>query len=67
MDQLLYDSVAGSRFRATLFGAFAAIGLVSAMIGIYDVMAYSVSQRTNEIGIRVVLGAQKNTGMSNRH
>jgi putative ABC transport system permease protein len=57
LDEMVARSIAGPRFSATLAGSFSAMAMILAVIGLFGLVAYSVSQRRHELGIRAALGA----------
>ncbi len=59
MNELVADSVAQSRFRTTVLLMFAGVALLVAAMGLYGAMSYSVSQRTQEFGVRMAVGASR--------
>ena len=59
MQDMIHDELTGERLMATLSGVFGILAALLAVIGLYGVMSYTVAQRTNEIGIRITLGASR--------
>jgi ABC-type antimicrobial peptide transport system permease subunit len=59
MDEWISVSVADRKFNLTLIGSFAALALILSSLGLYGLISFTVAERTNELGVRMALGAQK--------
>jgi putative ABC transport system permease protein len=58
MDAMVTGSIAKPRFRMLLIGTFAGLALILALVGVYGVMSFVITQRTSEFGLRVAMGAK---------